>query len=97
MNRRLTLAAVSLLITTFSVVGCDKKNNTGSETGTSGPRDTAGAAAPGVGGTGNAGTSIGSGATNGVVGSETRNAVGAPGNTETGAGSTTQPTSGPAK
>jgi hypothetical protein len=43
------------------------------------------------GGTGNAPTSFGTGATNGVVDNETRNAVGGPGNTESGAGTSTRP------
>lgn len=43
------------------------------------------------GGTGNAPTTLGTGATNGVVGNETRHAIGGPGNIESGAGTTTQP------
>lgn len=43
------------------------------------------------GGTGNAPTTIGTGATNGVVGNETRQTIGGPGNTEAGAGTTTRP------
>lgn len=42
------------------------------------------------GGTGNGPTTLGTGATNGIIGNETRHAIGGPGNTETGAGTTTQ-------
>jgi hypothetical protein len=43
------------------------------------------------GGTGNAPTTIGTGATNGVVGNETRHAVGGPGNIQSGQGTSTRP------
>ena len=44
--------------------------------------------------TGNAATTAGSGATNGVVGNETLNWVTGPGNTENGSGTTTRPSGG---
>lgn len=43
------------------------------------------------GGNGNAPTALGTGATNGIVGNETRHAIGGPGNTESGLGTTTRP------
>lgn len=90
-----------LLLATFSLagiqLGCERADKGSGDSHAIAPPTDAGASdartANNVvqGGTGNAPTTIGTGATNGVVGNETRQAIGGPGNTESGAGTTTQP------
>lgn len=77
--------------------GCGREDKGSGDSHAVGPPSDAGSSDARVasnvsqGGTGNAPTTLGSGATNGIVGNETRHAIGGPGNTETGAGTTTQP------
>jgi hypothetical protein len=86
--------AFSLLVLT----GCGKQDEDRGDLGVAGStiQETSQTAADkgadaGMGGTGSAPTSIGSGATNGAIGNETLNAIAGPGNIPSGAGSTTQP------
>lgn len=95
------LGSISMLLlvalTGFAVTGCNRDDKgSGDSHVVAPPSDTNSSNSPNsastnVGGTGNAPTSAGTGATNGVVGNETRNTVGGPGNVESGAGTTTRP------
>lgn len=94
------LTAVSL-----QCIGCDKGSGKLGLTGTAaseGPdrRDREVSGEVGVGGTGNAATAEGSGATNGVSGTETpggERVIYGIGNTPSGRGITTRPTTSPAQ
>lgn len=99
----LIVAAASLAIGSLNLIGCDRtEKGTGdshsAESGTNAAPGRQGAASnaqTGLGGNGNAATTSGAGATNGVSGNETNNAITAPGNTPTGAGITTRPATQP--
>lgn len=90
-----------LLLATCSLAGfqfgCDRNDKGSGDSHAAGAPTDAGSSDARLannvseGGTGNGPTTIGTGATNGVVGSEARQLIGGPGNTESGAGTTTQP------
>ena len=94
MRLRLThLIAAALALATLTGSGCDRKEKSADDgvpaTVTGDARADKGVS---IGGNGNAGTTAGAGATNGVSGNETDNVIGGVGNTPSGRGIETRPT-----
>lgn len=96
MRRGTTLLLASLCLAATQL-GCERADKGSGDSHAVAPSPDAGASDARTannisqGGDGNAPTTIGTGATNGLVGNETRHAIGGPGNTESGVGTTTQP------
>jgi len=106
MRMKSTSIALGILVAiSLQSVGCDKGNGKLGMTGTAGSeaadkRDREVSGEVGVQGTGNAATSNGGGATNGVSGTETPGGdrvIYGIGNTPSGRGITTQPATSPAQ
>jgi hypothetical protein len=94
------VAAAAMWVGAAGLAGCDRADISSGDSHGVEPSGAVGGGSdyhppnnqPGTG-TGNAGTTAGSGASNGVIGNETLNWVTGPGNTESGRGTTTRPSS----
>lgn len=95
--RSRTILLVAAICVAGWQIGCDRADKGSGDSHAVGAPSDAGSSDSRLandvnqGGTGNAPTTLGSGATNSTIGGETRHAVGGPGNTESGAGTSTRP------